>query len=81
MTRCEFLQSMDELLEQQPQTLRGPEPLEGVGWDSLSVITFIVMAEEKLGCKVEPRQLAKCKTIDDVVGLVSPHLDNFGKCN
>lgn len=74
MTKDLLMLNLHTLLEKDPGTLQGPEPLEAIGWDSLSVISFIALVDEEMGFTVNPSALAKCKTLNDVVTLVSDRL-------
>lgn len=72
MTRQDFLLLLDELLELDPGTLNGSEVLADLEmWDSLAVISFIAMVDEKLGLIVAGDQLTRAKTIDDLMALVA----------
>jgi acyl carrier protein len=71
MRRAEFLNLLDEVLEKDPGTLQGPESLEEAGWDSLAVVSFIALVDEHLGFTVPPARIVQCKTVDDLVALVS----------
>lgn len=72
MTAAEFNVLMDELLELDPGTLQGPELLAQLeAWDSLSIVSFMGMAKTKAGVTVSPKQIAQCKTVSDLYGLVS----------
>lgn len=70
MDRTEFLLALDEMLELDPGTLTGAEELETIDtWDSLAVISFIALVDEKLGHVVEGEKLVKARTVDDLLGL------------
>jgi len=70
MDRKEFLLALDEMLELDPGTLTGAEELESIdSWDSLAVISFIALVDERLGHVVEGEKLVKAKTVDDLLGL------------
>jgi acyl carrier protein len=75
MSREEFLQQIDELLDKAPGTLKGPEDLASEGWDSLSVISFIALVDQSFGTAVETKALARSKTVDDLLALVAPQLE------
>lgn len=65
-----FLLALDEMLELDPGTLTGAEELESLeNWDSLAVISFIALVDEKLGLVVEGEKLAKAKTVGDLLAL------------
>ncbi|PWC55771.1 hypothetical protein TSH7_16625 [Azospirillum sp. TSH7] len=70
MDRNEFLLALDEMLELDPGTLTGDEALESLeAWDSLAVISFIALVDEKTGVVVEGEKLAKAKTVADLLAL------------
>ncbi|MEE3623240.1 phosphopantetheine-binding protein [Nitrospirillum sp. BR 11752] len=75
MNRNEFLAALDEMLELDPGTLTGGEELDGIdSWDSLAVISFIALVDEKFNTVVAGEDLAKAKTVDDLLALVSDHV-------
>ena len=66
-----FLRHLDEILELTPGTLTGAERLEDLeGWDSLAVISFIAMADERYGVIVEGEKLAASRHVSDLLALV-----------
>ena len=70
MTREEFLSELDELVELEPGTLKGPEKLEELEqWSSMAIVGFIALADTYNGAKVGPIQIAKCVTVDDLLNL------------
>ena len=72
MDHTQFLQHLDELLEKQPGTLRGPDKLEDVeGWDSVALISFLAMVDERYGKRLSPREVGRCETVDDLFTLVN----------
>lgn len=70
MDRKDFLLALDEMLELDEGTLTGDEELDSLdGWDSLAVISFIALVDEKLGIVVEGEKLAKAKTVADLLAV------------
>ena len=70
MTREGFLIELDELVELEPGTLKGPEKLEELDqWNSMAMVGFIALADTHNGTKVGPRQVAACLTVDDLLKL------------
>ena len=70
MTRQEFLEKFEEMLELPPGTLKGPEELETLDqWTSMAMIEFIALADTNNGAKLSPRQLASCRTVSDLLDL------------
>ncbi|HZH27279.1 MAG TPA: phosphopantetheine-binding protein [Azospirillaceae bacterium] len=71
MTKTEFLAALDELLELDPGTLTGTEQLDDLdNWDSLAVVSFIALVDERLGLVVAGDALSKAKTVADLLALV-----------
>jgi acyl carrier protein len=70
MNITEFLQEVDQILEAEPGTVAPSTQLRSLdGWDSLAIISFIAMADSKLGVSVGVSSLAKCNTVDDLAKL------------
>jgi acyl carrier protein len=68
MTREQFLNSMDEVVELPPGTLKGTENLcELEQWDSLAMIRFIALADSNNRVSLSPRQLLSCMTVSDLL--------------
>lgn len=66
MTKQEFLNAMDGLLELPAGTLTGSEALDDLeGWNSLAMVEYIALADSN-GAKLSPRQVRECETIDDL---------------
>ncbi len=75
MEKRKFLLLLDELLEIEPGTLKGPEALDDVeGWNSLAVISFMALVDEQFGISLQPRQIAGCSTITDLTGLLGDRI-------
>lgn len=70
MNRDEFLLEMDEILDLPAGTLQGHERLEELqNWDSISLITFIALAESNNGVSISPAQIVNCSTVADLLRL------------
>jgi acyl carrier protein len=70
MNHEEFLVAIGEVLETD-SPLTGPEELSSFGsWDSISVITFMAMADEKWGITLAPTDIKACNTVDDLAALL-----------
>ena len=74
MNRTEVLELIAEVLECERDTLQGPEVLADTGWDSLSVLSFIALVQERCDLLISPVGLAECRTVEDLLGLVQRHL-------
>jgi acyl carrier protein len=76
MKKSEFLILLDEIVEAPPGTLRGDEILADVeGWDSLALVSFIAVVNQHFGVTPSAEKLQKCKTLPELIGLVSGHLE------
>lgn len=71
MSKDEFLKEMAVIVEQEEGTLDGSERLEDLdGWSSVSMVTFIALADENFNKRVAPRDIAAANTINDLAKLV-----------
>lgn len=71
LSRTEFYAALDEILEAPSGTVRGSETLaELEGWDSLAVISFMAMVDERLGIGLALKNLEKCANVEDLVCLL-----------
>jgi len=70
MTKTEFYSELESMLELEAGTLKGTESLSELeGWDSMAVLSFIALADSKLGVVASPAALASCRTVPDLVNL------------
>jgi acyl carrier protein len=75
MGKNQFLLSLDELFELEPGALTGSETLDSLDdWDSLAVISLMALVDEQFGISLQPRQIAECTTIADLMGLVGDRI-------
>jgi acyl carrier protein len=70
MTREQFLNSMDEVVELPRGTLKGAENLtELEHWNSLAVISFVALADSNNRVSLSPRQIIACRTVSDLLRI------------
>ncbi|HEX2747000.1 MAG TPA: acyl carrier protein [Verrucomicrobiales bacterium] len=70
MTRAEFLLHLDKIVEAVPGTLKGDEQLLDIlEWDSVGVLSFMAMVDEKFRIQLSAKDIAGCKTVNDLVAL------------
>jgi len=70
MTREDFLQSVDRLVELPLGTLKGSEYLSDLEhWNSLAMISFIALADSHNRVSLSARQLMSCTTVDDLLNV------------
>jgi acyl carrier protein len=75
MTRHEFVRALEGQMEIPEGSLKANQALTDVdGWDSLAAVLFIALADEKAGVIVSGDQVAKAKTLDDLLALLGDHL-------
>lgn len=71
MTRAEFYGLLDEITEAAPGTVKGTEALRDLaGWDSLALVSFIAVVDERFGVTLSASKLQKCETVGDLVALL-----------
>ena len=69
MTEQDFLARMKKILDNEEVTLASAlEDIEE--WDSLSVVSYVAMANSVCGKKILPQQLRDCATLRDLYNLL-----------
>jgi acyl carrier protein len=75
MTRAEFLRTLEGELELPEGSLNENQALTDVdGWDSMAAVLFIALADEKVGVIVSGDQIAKSRTLNDLLLLLGDKL-------
>jgi acyl carrier protein len=75
MKKEEFLLLLDELIEEDPGTLKGTDALGDLeAWDSLATVGFIALVDEHFDMTIAVQGIADCETIDDLIGLLDGHI-------
>ena len=76
MTKSDFLRALENTLELQPNSIAGNELLRDLEWwDSMSALTFMAVADQELQASISGGQLAGCKTVADLLGLLGDRLN------
>ena len=71
MTKQEFLRELEEVLEADVDSIKGDETLADLGsWDSLAVMSFIAMVDEKCGVTLAASKLSDAKSVGDLIALL-----------
>jgi acyl carrier protein len=71
LQKAEFFLLLDELLELEPGTVKGSETLDSLeGWNSLAIISLMALMDERFGVNLQPRRIAACTTVADLVALL-----------
>lgn len=75
MTREEFLRLVERKLDLDPGVLQENYTLEEVaGWDSLSVVTFMALADEQFGLQLDPKELKGSAKVSALLDLFQGRL-------
>lgn len=75
MTRSEFLRELEEQMEIPANSLKENQVLTDLeSWDSMATVLFIALADEKVGVTVSGNQIAKAKTVHDLLSLLGDKL-------
>lgn len=69
-TRQDVLRMLEELLEMNAGTLKGDEILAEINWDSLGVVSFMAMADEKFGIILSAETINRAKVVGDLLALL-----------
>ena len=60
---------LETILELDANTILGTEDLDSLGWNSMALVMFIAMADEKYAVAIPPSKLVEAKTVDEVCKL------------
>jgi len=63
-----ILRLIEESMEADENTIALGQPLD---WDSIAVVTFMALVDERLNKTVSADRLNKCETVDEVVELLA----------
>ena len=75
MTKHEFLENIEELLEADPGSINESTVLVELGrWDSITAMGLIAMIDEMFEIILSPQKLANAKTIQDIIVLLGDKL-------
>ncbi len=71
MNEATFLQLIASLLDLEDQELSLDSPLDSLGWDSLTNLSFISKVDELLGASVDADLLSNAVTVRDLFKFVT----------
>lgn len=71
ITENQLHRELETLLELPENSVSSSDTLESIRWDSMAVVMFIAMADDKFSIAVPPSKLADAKTVDDVFKLLT----------
>jgi acyl carrier protein len=70
MDKAKLLQELETELELEPRSLDGTEKLEDIGWDSISLISYITTLDSEFGIVLQPDKVTACATVQELIDLV-----------
>jgi acyl carrier protein len=69
---AEFYRNLEELMEVDPGSLKGGDLLADLeAWDSVTVLSFIAMVDEKYDVNIPAKRIVECRSVDDLAAAVS----------
>lgn len=81
MDKNEFLLMLDDIVEAEPGTIKDSDELEDVeGWDSMAMLGFIAMLDEKFGLIVPPEKIADAIVVSDLMALLDGNITDNTEC-
>ena len=76
MKREQFHNKLDELMELEAGTISDGAELSGlIKWDSLALMGFIAMMDQRFGLIIPAARIAECKTVGDLADLAGDHIN------
>jgi acyl carrier protein len=75
VTRGEFLRALASELAVPADSLKEGQVLADIAnWDSMAAVQFIALADEQLGADISSNQIAKAKTVGELLSLLADRL-------
>lgn len=69
-----FLSEVAELLEEDPSFVqRDTNLLDLKNWDSMNVISFITLVDERFDLILAPDEIGSCETVGELLALIEQH--------
>jgi acyl carrier protein len=70
----QFYRKMEGLLNAQAGSVKGDQELRTLkNWDSLTILEFMVLADNDFKSDVQPADITSCRTVDDLARLTIAH--------
>ena len=71
MKKDQFLKEFAIIVAEGDNPLTGAENLSDIlGWDSVAILEFMAFADEKFGLSISGKELAACRSVNDLSGLL-----------
>ena len=64
------LELVEYVLDFEPGELNGAEVLEDIGWDSVTVMSFVAIVKKKVGVDLNPADVVRCESVSDLITLI-----------
>lgn len=72
MAKEEFIRQIEQVLSLEPLALTGTESLRTIEqWDSLAVLGYMALVDQRFGITLDPERVARCKTVEDLFALAT----------
>ena len=76
MTKNDFIRELEAMMTLPPNALSESTPLSKVPqWDSMETLNYVVLVKEKFDKIVDGADVAKARTVTDLVTLVGDALE------
>jgi acyl carrier protein len=66
-----ILNEIESILELPVDSLTGEENLDSLGWDSMAVVMFIAIADDKFNATISPERISRAQSVRDIVELIA----------
>jgi acyl carrier protein len=77
LNKQQFLEEFAEILGVSPAEIKPETQLSSLeNWDSVSYLSTMVLLDEKLGVAISPDQLTAARTVQDIMSVAEPALQN-----
>ena len=70
MTKQEFLRQIEIILECPQGNINEASKLNDIGWDSLSVVSFIALIDKEFQISIAADDINSCETVNELMELL-----------
>lgn len=75
MTQREFASRFAEIVSIDPEMLTPQLEMNSIpGWDSVTLLSAMVLIDSELGLTIRPESLSQARTFGDILAAISPKL-------
>lgn len=69
MDKNKFYELIDEVSGLDEGTIKGDELIETLGWESISIVSFIALVDEEFEIILSAKKVIECQSVEELLQL------------